>query len=261
MILPVLVANWKMNKTLSETEALLSEIVPPLVDLKTGAEVEVVIAPPYPSLPLAARMLAGTGIALGAQDCHWGDEGPFTGEVSARMLAEIGCRFVILGHSERRELFGETNRRINMKAATALQFDLTPIICVGEKEDERVSGHTEMVVQRQLDRCLEGLKLDTGQRVVVAYEPVWAIGSGRTPTPSEVDQIHRLIRAELLESFGEQAGCRLPILYGGSVTTANVAPMMALDAIDGCLVGGASLTASSFLPIAALVRASGPQGI
>lgn len=261
MILPVLVANWKMNKTLSETEAILSEIIPALVEMKAGAEIEVVIATPYTSLPLAARMLAGTGIALGAQDCHWGEEGAFTGEISARMLAEIGCRFVILGHSERRELFAETNRRINMKAATALLFDLTPIICVGEKEDERVSGHTEMVVEKQLNRCLDGLKLDSGQRVLVAYEPVWAIGSGRTPTPSEVDQIHRLIRAELLATFGEQIGCRLPILYGGSVTTANVGPIMALDAIDGCLVGGASLAASSFLPLAGLVRASGPQGV
>lgn len=261
MILPVLVANWKMNKTPSETEALLSEIIPALLELKPAAEVEVIIAPPHTSLPLAARMLAGTGIALGAQDCHWGEEGPFTGEVSARMLAEIGCRFVILGHSERRELFSETDRRINMKAATALQFDLTPIICVGEKEDERVSGHTGMIVEDQLNRCLDGLKLDPGQRVLVAYEPVWAIGSGRTPTCSEVDEIHRLIRAELLSTFGEQSGCRLPILYGGSVNTENVGPMMALDAIDGCLVGGASLSASSFLPIAGLVRASGPQGV
>ena len=261
MILPVLVANWKMNKTVSETEALLSEIIPALIELKAGAELEVVIATPYTSLPLAAKMLAGTGIALGAQDCHWGEEGAFTGEVSARMLAEVGCRFVILGHSERRELFGETNRRINMKAATALQFDLTPIICVGEKEDERVSGHTEMVVEKQLNSCLDGLKLDPGQRLLIAYEPVWAIGTGRTPTPSEVDQIHRLIRAELLGTFGEQKGCRLPILYGGSVTTSNVSPMMALDAIDGCLVGGASLSAPAFLPIAALVRESGPQGV
>lgn len=260
MITPVVVANWKMHKTPSETESLLSEIIPGLREMKAGAEVEVILAPPFTSLPLAARVLAGTGVALCAQDCHWSEEGPYTGEVSARMLAEIGCRFVILGHSERRELFAETNRRVNMKAASALFWGLTPIICVGEKEDERASGHTEMVVEVQLKRCLSELKLDKGQRIMVAYEPVWAIGSGRTPTPPEVDEIHRLIRTELLATFGEERAATLPILYGGSVNPANAGPMLALDGVDGVLVGGASLTAAGFLQLAGLVRAAGPQG-
>src|SRR3990172_3683559 len=137
MIKPVIVANWKMNKTPSEAEWLLSEILPGLRKLKPGRDVEVILAPTFTSLPLAAKALAGTGVALCAQDCHWSEEGAFTGEVSARMLAEVGCRFVILGHSERRELFAETNRRVNMKAASALFWGLTPILCVGEKEDER----------------------------------------------------------------------------------------------------------------------------
>ncbi|HEY3174183.1 MAG TPA: triose-phosphate isomerase [Candidatus Polarisedimenticolia bacterium] len=260
MIAPVVVANWKMHKSPSETEALLSEVIPGLREMKAGAEVEVIVAPPFTSLPIAARILAGTGVALCAQDCHWSEEGPYTGEVSARMLAEVGCRFVILGHSERRELFAETNRRVNMKASAALFWGLTPIICVGEKEDDRVSGHAEMVVERQLKRCLSDLKLDKGQRIMVAYEPVWAIGSGRTPTPPEVDEIHRLIRAELLATFEEECAAILPILYGGSVTPANAKPMLALDAVDGVLVGGASLEPAKFLQLAGLIREAGPQG-
>jgi len=261
VISPFIVANWKMNKTPSETEALLSEMTPELARLMSGGAVEVTLAPPFTSLALAGRMLAGTGIPLCAQDCHWEEEGPFTGEVSAKMLVELGCRYVILGHSERRELFAETNHRVNMKARSALFWGLTPILCVGEKEDERVSGRAAMVVEKQLKRCLADLHVDGGQRLLVAYEPVWAIGSGRTPAPSEVDEVHRSIRSELLSTFGEERGAGFPILYGGSVNLGNMDAMMALDAIDGVLVGGASLDAATFLSIVEKARAAGPQGV
>jgi len=175
--------------------------------------------------------------------------------VSARMLVETGCRYVLLGHSERREHFAETSRSVGMKAKTALAWGLTPVICVGEKEDERAAGRTERVVEAELKRCLDGVELEKGQRLLVAYEPVWAIGSGRTPTPSEVDEVHRLIRCELQGTYGVDRGGSLPVLYGGSVTAANVGAMLALEAIDGVLVGGASLSAVTFLPIVEQVLA------
>jgi len=241
-----------MHKTPSETEGLLSELLPALGDLAKGPDgaLDVILAPSFVSLPLAAKMIAGSGITLAAQDCHWSEEGPFTGEVSARMLAEVGCRAVILGHSERREFFGETNRRVNMKARMALFWGLTPILCIGEKADERASGHTAMVVEKQLKRCLEEIKLDKGQRLMIAYEPVWAIGSGKTPTPSQVKDVHRLIRAELVATFGEKTAATLPILYGGSVSPATAATMMSVESVDGVLVGAASLEAATFLEVA-----------
>ena len=260
MIAPLIVGNWKMYKSPSETEALLSELVPSLQVLTAQNQVEVSLAPSFTSLPMAARMLAGTGIPLCAQDCHWSDEGPYTGEVSARMLVEVGCRYVLLGHSERREHFAETSRTVNLKSRTALFWGLTPIICVGEKEDDRAAGRTRMVVEAELKRCLDDIKLDRGQRLAVAYEPVWAIGTGRTPTPSEVDEVHRLIRAELQATYGHDRGAALPILYGGSVTGSNAGPMLALDAIDGLLVGGASLDPAKFLPVVEQARLAGPQG-
>ena len=260
MITPLAVGNWKMHKTPSETESLLMEVTPALRDLVAGGSVEVVVAPPFICLPLAARLLAGSGVALGAQDCHWSEEGPYTGEISAKMLAEVGVRYVILGHSERREYAGESNRRVNSKARASLFWGLTPILCVGEKRYERDSGRAEMVVERQLKRCLADLTLDPGQRLAVAYEPVWAIGTGHTPTPPEVASVHRVIRAELLATFGEKRGGDLPILYGGSVTPGTVGPMLDLDVVDGVLVGGASLNPAAFLPIVERVRAAGPQG-
>jgi len=221
-----------------------------------GPRVETVIAPPFTSLPMAARLLAGTGIGLCAQDCHWEEAGPYTGEISARMLAEIGCTFVILGHSERREFAGETDHRIARKAVMALFWGLTPIICVGEKRIERDSGHAEMVVEAQLKRCLEEVKLDPGRRLAVAYEPVWAIGTGHQPTPADVRSVHQVIRDELAGTYGAKRGSELPILYGGSVTPFNVAPMLAPDVADGVLAGGASLKPDSFLGIIRQVRLS-----
>ena len=258
MIPNLIVGNWKMNKTPSETEALLSELMPHLTEAPGtgGRQVEVVLAPPFTSLPLAARFLAGTGIALAGQDCHWSEEGPYTGDVSARMLVEVGCRYVILGHSERRELCGETDHKVNLKAKQALFWGLTPIICVGEKIDERESGRAEMVVERQVELCLADVALERGQRLAVADEPVWAIGSGRTPAPSEVESVHHIIRSELASSYGPAVAPLLPILYGGSVTEATIEPMLQLAVVDGVLVGGASLSAESFLPLVERARSA-----
>ncbi len=254
MITPVIAGNWKMQRTASESEALLAELLPALGRDGNGeGQVEVLVAPSFTYLPLAAKTLAGTGIGLAAQDCHWSEEGPFTGEVSAKMLAEVGCRYVILGHSERREHFSETNRRVNAKAKAAIFWGLIPIICVGEKADERASGHAEMVVEKQLKRCLQDLSLAGGGRLMIAYEPVWAIGTGRTPTTKEIGEVHRLVRSELIDAFGK-IGSRIPILYGGSVKPETVGPIVALDSVDGALVGGASLEAASFLAIVEAAR-------
>ncbi len=262
MINPVVVANWKMQKTAAEGEALLAAYLRRLKEAGGGAadpRVELIVAPSFPFLPAAARLLANTGLLLGAQDCHWSDEGPFTGEVSAKMLAEVGCKYVILGHSERREHFGETNRRINKKATTALFWRLTPILCIGEKADERASGRAEMVVERQLKRCLENLRLDEDQRLMIAYEPVWAIGTGHTPTPEEVHSVHHVIRNELKTTYGEARAAAFPILYGGSVNPRTVGPMLDLDVVDGVLVGGASLNAEEFVAIVTQARMAGAQ--
>ena len=263
MINPVVVANWKMQKTAAESKTLLSEYLPRLKEAEGGADhpgVELIVAPSFTFLPAAAGILADSGMRLGAQDCHWNDEGPFTGEVSAKMLAEVGCEFVILGHSERREHFGDTNRRVNKKAKTALFWRLTPIICIGEKADERASGRAEIVVEAQLKRCLADLKLDKDQRLMVAYEPVWAIGTGHTPTPEEVHSVHHVIRNELKGAYGEDRGVCFPILYGGSVNSRTVGPMLDLDVVDGVLVGGASLDPEDFVSIVRQVRKAGPQG-
>ena len=260
-IAPLVVGNWKMHGTPSETEERLMEIVSRLAKEsgQPGSLVEIVIAPPFTSLPMAARMLAGTGIGLCAQDCHWEEEGPWTGEISARMLAEIGCSHVILGHSERREFAGETDHRIARKAIMALFWGLTPIICVGEKRIERDTGRAEMVVEAQLKRCLEEVKLDRGRRLAIAYEPVWAIGTGSQPSPADVRSVHQVIRDELAGTFGKTRAKELPVLYGGSVTPFNVAPMVSGDVADGVLAGGASLKPDSFLGIIRQVRQSSAE--
>jgi len=260
MTAKLVVANWKMHGTPSETESLLMEILStraggPDGGARTGT-VETVIAPPFTSLPLASRLLAGTGIALGAQSCHWEEEGAFTGDISPKMLAECGCTYVILGHSERREHAAETDRQVSRKAVSALFWGLTPILCVGEKRDERDSGRAGIVVRAQVERCLEDVALDPGRRLVIAYEPIWAIGSGDQPTGEEIRDIHRTIRAEMTGILGEPSGGNVPILYGGSVTPFNVASILALDGVDGVLVGGASLEPATFLDI--LSRAGDP---
>ena len=247
-----IVGNWKMHKGPSEAGDYLRSILP---DLTAAARVcDVAVAPTFLFLREAGRILDGSPVGLAAQDGHWEEEGPFTGEVAAKMLREAGCSHVIVGHSERREHFGDTDRRVNRKARAVLFWGMTPIICVGEKADERAAGRAGEVVDAQLRRALANIRLGEEQRLVVAYEPVWAIGTGRNATVAEAVEMHGRIRAELAQAFGEERAESLRILYGGSVTPANAGDLLSARGIDGALVGGASLDGASFL---AICRAAG----
>src|SRR3954469_18190246 len=240
---PLIAGNWKMHGTLAESVALAGAV-------KAGATVgpELLVAPPFPYLHPVAAALAGAAVALGAQDCHPAAKGAHTGDVAAPMLKDVGCGYVILGHSERRANHGEIDAAVRAKAEAALAAELGPIICVGESEAQRRAGAAEPVVTAQLDGSLpEGFATAGG---VVAYEPVWAIGTGRTPTEAEIAAIHAVIRGELEARFGA-AGGALRILYGGSVKPSNAQAILALPHVDGALVGGASLVATDFLAIAA----------
>jgi triosephosphate isomerase (TIM) len=242
---PLIAGNWKMYKTASEAVTLATEVR----DGAKDAEAEVLVAPPFTALHAVAAALKGSPVALGAQDMHWENEGAFTGAVSPLMLRDGGCSHVILGHSERRQLFGETDDGVAKKAEAAFKHGLTPIVCVGETLAERESGRTMEVTQRQTERALRGLTGDQVARLVVAYEPVWAIGTGRTATPDQAQEVHAYIRRLVDRSHGEAAAAAVRILYGGSVKPDNIGSLMAQADIDGALVGGASLTAASFLKI------------
>jgi triosephosphate isomerase len=212
--------------------------------------VDIVVAPPFPFLRAVLDAATGSPLAVGAQNMHWEPSGAFTGEVAAPMLAELGVRFVILGHSERRALFGETDDTVSLKVAAATRAGLAPIVCVGESETERDAGRTRDVVVAQLRAALRSAPADAPDGLVVAYEPVWAIGTGRTPGLSEITDAHGAIRAALTERLGPSAAA-VRILYGGSVTQANAASLLSAPLVDGALVGGASLSASAFASIAA----------
>jgi triosephosphate isomerase len=247
--------NWKMNLTPPEALVLIAELRAGL-DRDPGVLAgsrEVMVAPAFPALAAAAQALAGSMIALGAQNMHFENRGAFTGEVSAPMLMACGVRYVIIGHSERRHIFGESNELINKKLKSALAHGLAPILCVGETQDEHDSGHALAVVLRQLQHGLEGTADSDLSAVTLAYEPVWAIGTGRNATPEQAEIVHGAIRAALKDRYGAAAG-ELRILYGGSVTPENVDSLVAKPDIDGALVGGASLKADSFIRI---VRAGG----
>jgi triosephosphate isomerase len=246
---PLIAANWKMYKTVAEAEAFARELLP----LVAGAEVEVVVAPGFVALAAVGRALAGSAVALAAQNVNPNEQGPFTGEISAGMLADAGCRYAIVGHSERRALFGETNAFVAAKAAALLAKGIRPIVCVGESLAEREAGQTLAIVGSQLQESLAKVPDAQAAELVVAYEPVWAIGTGRTATPETAQQVHAALRAALVERFGA-AGHEIRIQYGGSVKPENTADLMAQADIDGALVGGASLDAKSF---AAIVRAAG----
>jgi len=242
--LPLIAGNWKMHKTLEESGALAREI---RRGVGEGTRVEVVLAPPFTALAAVAAELRGSPIRLAAQDTFWEREGPFTGAISPWMLVDAGCRYVIVGHSERRQHFGETDRTVNRKLKAALSAGLRPILCVGETLEERQAGRTLKRVARQLREGLADLPLSGAESLVIAYEPVWAIGTGLTATPEQAQEVHHFIRGELagLLSLGES----LRILYGGSVTPENSASILGEADIDGALVGGASLKAASFLKI------------
>jgi len=242
---PIIAGNWKMHKTIAEAAALARSVV-----AAAGSEgPEVVVCPPFTALAAVAGVTAGSGVAVGGQDVFWEDQGAFTGEVSAPMLLDAGCRYVIIGHSERRQFFGETDASVNKKLKAALAHKLVPIVCVGETLAEREAGATEEVVGRQVREGLAGLAPEEAAGIVIAYEPVWAIGTGRTASPADAQAVCAYIRQLAAEMFGGKAAAALRIQYGGSVKPDNIAELMAQPDIDGALVGGASLDAAAFSKI------------
>jgi triosephosphate isomerase (TIM) len=240
---PLIAGNWKMFKTLRESVAFATELRTRLAEV-TG--VEVVVAPTMPALAAVAAALDGSTIGVAAQNLHWEREGAYTGEVSAPMLMDTGARWVVIGHSERRTLFGETDDTVNRKVRAAITAALTPIVCIGETLQEREAEQTLAVLDRQLKRGLDGVTGAELAALVLAYEPVWAIGTGRTATPAQAQEAHAHIRARLTQWFGQDAATRCRVLYGGSVKPDNIVSLMAQPDIDGALVGGASLDADSF---------------
>lgn len=245
---PLIAGNWKMHKTVAEALELATALKNAVAPGARSRDVEVVIAPPFTALYPVARRIEGSAVALGAQDLFWEDKGAFTGEVSAAMLLDVGCTYVLVGHSERRQHFGETDAAVNLKAKAALKAGLRPIICIGETLAERDAGETNGRLERQLTEGLYGFSPDMLARSVLAYEPVWAIGTGRVASVDQAQDAHAFIRATLHGLLGEVAnGTR--ILYGGSVKSSNIAGLMAQPDVDGALVGGASLTADEFLGI------------
>jgi triosephosphate isomerase len=242
---PLIAGNWKMHGTLAAARELAAGVT-----AGSAPAADLLVCPPFPHLSAVAEALAGGAVALGAQDCHAEAKGAHTGDVSATMLADLGARFVILGHSERRADHGESDAVVLRKAEAALAAGLTPVVCVGESEAQRLAGEAEAVVAGQLAGSLPQGFAEAGG--VVAYEPVWAIGTGRTATEADIAAMHARIRAELEGRFGE-AGGKLRILYGGSVKPGNAKAILALPHVDGALVGGASLVASDFLGIATAV--------
>ena len=242
----VIAANWKMYKTPDQTREFFRDFLP-LVAGHTRDEI--VVCPPYIDLADAMVAAKGSSVAIGAQNVHWKEEGAFTGEISAAMLLALGVKHVIVGHSERRQYFGETDDTVNLRLKAALEAGLTPICCVGEVLEEREAGLTDDVLRRQCVRAFHAISAKKAAKMVVAYEPVWAIGTGKTATPEIAAEAHAVIRREATEIFGDEFAGKLRILYGGSVKPENAATLMAQEEIDGALVGGASLDAKSFAVI------------
>ena len=242
---PFFCGNWKLNGSLAESVTLATEV---RNGVATARGAEVVVAPTFTALHAVAKRLEDGPVGLAAQNCHWEDKGAFTGEVSATQLADVGCKYVILGHSERRQLFGELDAGVNLKARAALRAGLAPIICVGETLAERDAGETLGRVQAQLDAAVADVAVADLARCLVAYEPVWAIGTGRTATPAQAQEVHAFIRARLAARHPALAAS-FRILYGGSMKPDNVRALMAEVDVDGGLVGGASLQAESFVRV------------
>jgi len=242
----LIAANWKMYKNPAQTEEFFHSFLPLVFDHDRD---EIVVCPPYVDIHAAIESAKGSKIAVGAQNVYWKDEGAFTGEIAPQMLVAVGCTHVIIGHSERRQYFGETDDTVNLKLKAALERGLTPIVCVGEVLEEREAGLTEDVLRRQCMRAFNALSAKKADKLVVAYEPVWAIGTGKTATPEMAADAHVLIRGEAAKAFGDEFGASLRILYGGSVKPENAKALMSQEEIDGALVGGASLDAKSFAAI------------
>jgi triosephosphate isomerase len=246
----LIAGNWKMNKTASDAVSLVTEVV---AAAGKQNDVDVVVCPPFTALESAAKALDGSQIKLGAQNLHPEASGAFTGEVSAPMLRALFVTHVILGHSERRQLFGETDAFVNLKILAALKNQLRPILCVGETLAEREAGTTLKIVQGQLERSLEGVGKDQAPTLIVAYEPVWAIGTGKVATAEQAQEVHGFIRGLLGKLFGEAVAQKIRILYGGSMKPSNAAELLAQNDIDGGLIGGASLEPRGFVE---LIRAA-----
>lgn len=242
--------NWKMNTDLVTARSLARDVVEAVSD---PGDVTVVVCPPFISLHDVSEVVRNTPVDLGAQNMHEEESGAYTGEVSAPMLRSVGCRFVIIGHSERRQYFGETDATVNAKIKRARAHDLRPIVCVGETLDERKSDRAQDVVGSQMKGALQGIEVDDPKRLTIAYEPVWAIGTGETATPEQAQEMHAFIRERLDEKYGEEMARRIEILYGGSVKPNNAAELFGKDDVDGGLIGGASLKAEDF---AAIVEAA-----
>ncbi len=243
---PIIAGNWKMNKTVKEALELVNGLKKELKDIR---DIDIVVCPPFTGLEEVAKIISGSNIQLGAQDVHWEDSGAYTGEVSSPQLKELGCQYVIIGHSERRAYFGETNESVNKKVKSALLHNLTPIICVGERLEQREKGQTFEVIKDHVQNGLKDITLEEVKGIVIAYEPVWAIGTGITATPEQAQEAHSFIRNLLKQLYSEEAAHSVRIQYGGSVKPDNIADLMAKVDVDGALVGGASLKLDSFVKI------------
>ncbi len=239
---PIIAGNWKMNNTIAETKALVEELKP----LVAGAKCDVVICTPYTDLATAVELTKGSNIKVGAENVHWAEKGAFTGEISAKMLVELGVEYVIIGHSERRQYFGETDATVNARTKAALTAGLKPIICVGETLDQREKNRTKSVVRKQINGAFEGIDAEELKNIVVAYEPVWAIGTGKTATSDQAEETIKNIRSMIAKLYGRKLANKLRIQYGGSMNPKNVKELMAMPNIDGGLIGGASLKAVDF---------------
>jgi triosephosphate isomerase (TIM) len=243
---PIIAGNWKMYKTIDEAISIA-------VGLKrkfyTFAEADIVICPPFTALSKVNDEILDSSIMLGAQDVYWEEQGAYTGEISPGMLKDSGCRYVIAGHSERRTLFGEIDRDVNKKVKTILKHGMIPIMCIGEKLEERDKGMTFEVLEKQLTRGLKDFTKEEAARIIIAYEPIWAIGTGRTATPQQAQESHKFIRDFIEASYDREVSSKIRIQYGGSVKPENIAKLMAQEDIDGALVGGASLDVNSFTEI------------
>ena len=245
MRVPFIAGNWKMFKTKADASAFAEEFKA----LYKGTDVQAAVCAPFTDLELLVEAFKGTGIGVGAQNVHFADEGAFTGEISAAMLEEIGVDYCIVGHSERRQYFGETDETVNLKLKKLLAGPIRPIMCVGESLEQRDAGELFDVVRRQLTEGLAGIAAEDVRRVVIAYEPIWAIGTGRTATPEQAEEMCAFIRQVLIELYDEDTADEMILQYGGSVKPANATEIMNMDEIDGALVGGASLKAADLMAI------------
>jgi len=240
---PLIAGNWKMYKTPQQAAETAKQLVEQVHDV---ADIDIMIAPPFTALESVSRAIKNSPVALGAQNLYWEEEGAYTGEISAPMLKSVSCEYGIIGHSERRQYFGETDKTVNQKIQAAIRVGLKPVFCIGETEQEREAGQTFSVLDKQVRKGLERLVPEQLDTLIIAYEPVWAIGTGKTATDDQAQEVHQFIRSLIQKSFGNDLSKSIRILYGGSVKPDNILNLMEMPDIDGALVGGASLNADSF---------------